>query len=197
MEINNFEKIALWLETIDGIIPDTYYQVEVFKRKKDGNCVDDSQSNTHRSLKKFYPKDVKELIEMKDEIIGLCKDNNARAYIYPSPISKSRMYNALMLDVVTRVATKNYGKPVENLAPSLASKNLSIKYLMFDVDTKDADTLNKVEQIAKEHGFNYQTLPTVNGYHILCLPFNYTIVDLPDNVELKQKCLTLLYYESK
>ena len=134
---------------------------------------------------------------MKDEIIGLCKDNNARAYIYPSPISKSRMYNALMLDVVTRVATKNYGKPVENLAPSLASKNLSIKYIMFDVDTKDANTLNKVEQIAKEYGFNYQILPTVNGYHILCLPFNYTIVDLPDNVELKQKCPTLLYYESK
>lgn len=198
MEINNFKIIADWLDTIEWSAQGNgYYQVEIFKRKKDGNCVNDSQSNHHRSLKKFYPKNIKELLEMEEEIVGLCKDNNARAYIYPSPILKERMYNSLMLDIVTRVATKNFGKPVETLAPSLASNNLFVKYFMFDIDTKDESTLNKVEEIAKEHSYNYRVVPTVNGYHILCLPFNYTIVDIPDNVELKQKCPTLLYYEEK
>lgn len=196
-KINNFKKVALWLGPLEVVVSDGYYQVEIFKRKKDGNCVDDSQSNTHRSLKKFYPKNINELLQLEEEIIRICKDNNARAYIYPSPISQSRMYNSLMLDVVNRVVTKNYGKPVENLAPSLASKNLEVKYFMFDVDSKDDAIVKKVKQIAKDNSVHYQVIPTKNGCHILCLPFNYTTVELPDNVELKQRCPTLLYYEEK
>lgn len=35
---------------------------------------------------------------------------------------------------------------------------------------------------------------TVNGFHVVCKPFNYTTLQLPENVELKTKCMTLLYF---
>lgn len=96
-----------------------------------------------------------------------------------------------MVDLVTR---EEYGVSVEKIMTGQASKCLSNKYLMFDVDTRSKDTLTQLIELIKEHTTEIIVNGTVNGFHVVCKPFNYTTLQLPENVELKTKCMTLLYF---
>lgn len=196
MIIDNFDLIAEWFKGLESN-KDYYIQVEIIQRKKDGVNVGNSTSNDNRSIKKFYPTSVESLLAYKERIIDIVKRNNARAYIYPAYISKKQVYHKLLLDLVSKVTLENFDKPVENLAPALCSQCLTSKYLIFDVDSKDPDKLKTTLDAVSSLSKSITVLNTVNGFHILCKPFNYTEIDWDSDVELKTKNLTLLYYENE
>lgn len=102
-----------------------------------------------------------------------------------------------MLDLTAKITSDNFDKPVENLAPALCSKCLTSKYLIFDVDSKDPDKLKTIKDAVSSLSKSITVLNTVNGFHILCKPFNYTKIDWDSDVELKTKNPTLLYYENE
>lgn len=56
------------------------------------------------------------------------------------------------------------------------------------------DTLIQLIELIKEHTTEIMVNHTVNGFHVVCKPFNYTTLQLPEKVELKTKCMTLLYF---
>lgn len=196
MIIDNFDLIAEWFNGLEWN-KDYYIQVEIIQRKKDGVDVGNSTSNDNRSIKKFYPTSVESLLKYKDRIIDICRRNNARAYIYPAYISKKQVYHKLLLDLTAKITSDNFDKPVENLAPALCSKCLTSKYLIFDVDSKDLDKLKTIKDAVSSLSKSITVLNTVNGFHILCKPFNYTKIDWDSDVELKTKNPTLLYYENE
>lgn len=196
MIIDNFDLIAEWFKGLESN-KDYYMQVEIIQRKKDGVNVGNSTSNDNRSIKKFYPTSVESLLAYKERIIDIVKRNNARAYIYPAYISKKQVYHKLLLDLVSKVTTENFDKPVENLAPALCSQCLTSKYLIFDVDSKDPDKLKTTLDAVSSLSKSITVLNTVNGFHILCKPFNYTEIEWGSDVELKTKNPTLLYYENE
>lgn len=196
MIIDNFDLIAEWFKGLESN-KDYYMQVEIIQRKKDGVNVGNSTSNDNRSIKKFYPTSVGSLLAYKERIIDIVKRNNARAYIYPAYISKKQVYHKLLLDLVSKVTTENFDKPVENLAPALCSQCLTSKYLIFDVDSKDPDKLKTTLDAVSSLSKSITVLNTVNGFHILCKPFNYTEIEWDSDVELKTKNPTLLYYENE
>ena len=196
MIIDNFDLIAEWFKDLESN-KDYYMQVEIIQRKKDGVNVGNSTSNDNRSIKKFYPTSVESLLAYKERIIDIVKRNNARAYIYPAYISKKQVYHKLLLDLVSKVTSENFDKPVENLAPALCSRCLTSKYLIFDVDSKDPDKLKTTLDAVSSLSKSITVLNTVNGFHILCKPFNYTEIDWNSDVELKTKNPTLLYYENE
>ena len=196
MIIDNFDLIAEWFKGLESN-KDYYMQVEIIQRKKDGVNVGNSTSNDNRSIKKFYPTSVESLLTYKERIIDIVKRNNARAYIYPAYISKKQVYHKLLLDLVSKVTTENFDKPVENLAPALCSQCLTSKYLIFDVDSKDPDKLKTTVDAVSSLSKSITVLNTVNGFHILCKPFNYTEIEWGSDVELKTKNPTLLYYENE
>lgn len=196
MIIDNFDLIAEWFKGLESN-KDYYMQVEIIQRKKDGVNVGNSTSNDNRSIKKFYPTSVESLLAYKERIIDIVKRNNARAYIYPAYISKKQVYHKLLLDLVSKVTSENFDKPVENLAPALCSQCLTSKYLIFDVDSKDPDKLKTTLDAVSSLSKSITVLNTVNGFHILCKPFNYTEIEWGSDVELKTKNLTLLYYENE
>lgn len=196
MIIDNFDLIAEWFKGLESN-KDYYMQVEIIQRKKDGVNVGNSTSNDNRSIKKFYPTSVESLLAYKDRIIDIVKRNNARAYIYTAYISKKQVYHKLLLDLVSKVTTENFDKPVENLAPALCSQCLTSKYLIFDVDSKDPDKLKTTLDAVSSLSKSITVLNTVNGFHILCKPFNYTEIEWDSDVELKTKNPTLLYYENE
>jgi hypothetical protein len=196
MIIDNFDLIAEWFRGLESN-KDYYMQVEIIQRKKDGVNVGNSTSNDNRSIKKFYPTSVESLFAYKDRIIDIVKRNNARAYIYPAYISKKQVYHKLLLDLVSKVTSENFDKPVENLTPALCSQCLTSKYLIFDVDSKDPDKLKTTLDAVSSLSKSITVLNTVNGFHILCKPFNYTEIEWGSDVELKTKNPTLLYYENE
>lgn len=196
MIIDNFDLIAEWFKGLESN-KDYYMQVEIIQRKKDGVNVGNSTSNDNRSIKKFYPTSVESLLAYKERIIDIVKRNNARAYIYPAYISKKQVYHKLLLDLVSKVTSENFDKPVENLAPALCSQCLTSKYLIFDVDSKDPDKLKTTLDTVSSLSKSITVLNTVNGFHILCKPFNYTEIECGSDVELKTKNPTLLYYENE
>ena len=196
MIIDNFDLIAEWFKGLESN-KDYYMQVEIIQRKKDGVNVGNSTSNDNRSIKKFYPTSVESLLAYKERIIDIVKRNNARAYIYPAYISKKQVYHKLLLDLVSKVTSENFDKPVENLAPALCPQCLTSKYLIFDVDSKDPDKLKTTLDAVSSLSKSITVLNTVNGFHILCKPFNYTEIEWGSDVELKTKNPTLLYYENE
>ena len=64
--------------------PDDFYFVQIIKRFKDNPNDDRSQGNYHAKswfLKGYRIRSVDELLKLKPEIIKICHENNARAYI--------------------------------------------------------------------------------------------------------------------
>ena len=80
MEINNFDLI---LDQLSFNNRDEFYFVQVIQRRKDGNEGLHVRSG-YRLIKSYYIYSKQELIDLKDRIIELCRNNNARAYINPN-----------------------------------------------------------------------------------------------------------------
>ena len=80
MEINNFDLI---LDQLSFNNRDEFYFVQVIQRRKDGNEGLHVRSG-YRLIKSYYIYSKQELIDLKDRIIELCRNTNARAYINPN-----------------------------------------------------------------------------------------------------------------
>lgn len=198
MNIDNFDAIIEWLSNKEINEEDSYLQVELFQRAKDGNGSAKEVENTRsKAIKKYYPKNVEELRKIRDNVIDLCKKNNARAYIFPSFISKKKVYHILLKDLVEKITSNNYSKPVESLASSLASKGLVNSYFIIDIDTLDRDILSYYETYLQENNIKYCLNFTPNGYHIVSEGFNITKIEIKENVEFKSKNMTVLCYQTE
>lgn len=193
MAINNFQRIGEWLDRIPHA-PEDYLQVEIIWRKKDGLPVKGGGDDERRTIRKYFFKSVEELLSSEDQIIQFCNTNRARAYIYASFISKRKVYHALLKRLVDKVTANQYDLSVDRLVTGLAPKCLVSKYLMFDVDVKDLETLYEVCEMVERNWSLPMEINTKNGYHVLCRPFDYTKIVLPPGVEQKSKCMTLLYH---
>ena len=80
--IDNFDKVARMMEFNSD---DDFYFVQIIKRFKDNKGDNKFQGNYHGGA--WYPfkgirvRSAEELISLKPQIIKMCDDNNARAYI--------------------------------------------------------------------------------------------------------------------
>ena len=79
--VDNFDLCA---KLLDINSDDDFHFVQIIKRKKDNPYDDTTQGNYHAGgwyLKSWRVHSADELYALKDEIIQMCEDNNARAYI--------------------------------------------------------------------------------------------------------------------
>ena len=90
----------------------------------------------------------------------------------------------------------NFGRLLNRMAMSAAavaeaSDHRGRRWL-FDVDTTDKRVVREVEDVCVS-GY-VATLPTVNGYHVIAeRTFNAKALVLPENVDLKENAMTLIY----
>ena len=81
VKIDNFDKVANLMEYKSD---DDFYFVQIIKRYKD-NPHDDKSKGNYRGgawyLNSWRIKNVNELMALKQTIIKICHDNNARAYV--------------------------------------------------------------------------------------------------------------------
>lgn len=193
IQCNNIDEVGYWFQNLPRGKYD-YIQVEIIQRRKDGATEYRGDQPESRTIRKFFLKDPEELWAKAADIRKICIANKARAYVYPSYVNRKKVYHEILRKMVDLVTREEYGVSVEKITTGQASKCLSNKYLMFDVDTRSKDTLTQLIDQIKEHTTEIIVNGTVNGFHVVCKPFNYTTLQLPENVELKTKCMTLLYF---
>lgn len=206
MVTDNFDKVAKFM---DFSSPDDFYFLQIIQRKKDGN-EDGKGNNRARLIKAYYVKSAQHLLEKKDKIIELCKNNNARAYI---TINKRSFFKVscgcqqvlakLIMEGSTHQAPRVWDHVCGEL-PALSGKNL---YRLIDVDEPDnmstiIDVINKCRGNEEQNRIK-EIFPTQHGCHIVTSKFDteqfkqeLAILNI-DAPTIMRDALTLVYYEPK
>lgn len=206
--VDNFDKIAEWIDkqmAANGQEGDCYY-LQLLRRQADdpkivGKPDPKYHGNMHsRSIKDYLIKSSKHLMDVKDDIIALCKMFNVRAYIRLN----KRNYKNIALEMLKHIAEQcasgeTYSSPFHLVASACgqccqAGKDktwvvdVDKEYLPYEEEIKEmildcqpydkriqwyidsfGATVEKARDLVKTE---FLVLPTKNGKHIICQPFN-------------------------
>lgn len=184
MVIDNFDKIRQYL-TFDE---DDFYFVQIIQRKKDGNPDLVSSNNNYRKVKSFHIQSLEDFDRRRKSIMDLCRQNNARAYIYMN----RRNFCSVAIDNAIEILTnfklgtpKKAKESYDSCCSKYCKPHIKKKFLV-DVDTKDEATLNEFIRIVNScrSEFNkdgiydvctrnvLDVIPTKNGFHLFTVGFD-------------------------
>ena len=206
--VDNFDKIAEWIDkqmASNGQEGDCYY-LQLLRRQADDPKIDGKpdpkyHGNMHsRSIKDYLIKSSEHLMDVKDDIIALCKMFNVRAYIRLN----KRNYKNIALEMMKHIAEQcasgeTYSSPFHLVASACgqccqAGKD---KTWLLDIDKEDLpyeeeikemildcqpydkkiqwyiDTMGVTAENAHELVKDeFFIVPTKHGKHIVCPPFD-------------------------
>jgi len=216
MIVDNFELIK---QLLTFKSEDEFYHLQILKRKKDCLEHERGQNNNARCIKTYYIKNLDYLDSKKDEIIGLCRMFNARAYINLNTKSFEKAALQTIKTVVDRTIFKQYEhvyRAYETVVGG-AEVNIGDKKWIIDIDTKDKEIILKtVFEISKCQSSQpkvgestsgtavYQNtidlIPTLHGVHVITHPFNLKQIEpfkalYPFDIQRNNP--TLLYFNKK
>ena len=201
-EINNFDLI---LDQLSFNSKDEFYFVQIIQRKKDGNDGLHVR-NGYRLIKSYYIYSKQELIDLKDRIIELCKNNNARAYINPNVRNAKEVALECIKKYADLVLNDNsfMGNNIwDSSCGSVRAKGYKALWII-DVDNiEHLETIKNIINLCQGtpgERIKY-VVPTVHGCHLITYGFNRTefIERLRDSnieyVDIHKDNPTLLYYD--
>ena len=193
--INNFRQIT---EFIQFNNEDDFYHVQILKRKKDNP---ELNSNSY-TVRTYCIRSKDQLVYKMDEIINLCKSNNARAYINLTRRSFEKCAFHTLKKITDQIMNKDY-KSVRNAFDSVCGAYSAgkQKYWIIDVDSKGIDGLNEINNIIYDINTNclpegnkeVLVLDTKNGYHLITIPFNVMQWSGRDKYDLHKDNPTILF----
>jgi len=194
MEIDNFNLIGGLLNFTE---PGDFYFIQIIKRRSDDKEMTESQ----RLIKSIYVDSFDKFYEKKEYIIKYCKDNNARAYIRLNKRNDEKIALQMLKHLAIQIANKQY--TCHNLYESvcgLYSSDPEKKWLL-DIDDKITDLVPIMEFIneLKPEGYKIKTIvPTKQGRHIICTPFDVqTFRSKYSDILIHKDNPTLLYYSDE
>lgn len=201
--IDNFDTIRSNLKFNNK---NEFYFVQIIQRKKDGNA-GLRVRNGYRLIRSFYVYSREEFDSLKDRIITLCKNNNARAYINPNVRNAQEVAMECIKKYADLVSNNNafMGNSIwDSCCGSTRAKGYKALWVV-DVDNPDEEVLKQVVNIIKscrhsDH-FRISVLNTVNGFHIITNGFDSRqfAQELEakgiDKVDIHKNNPTLLYYD--
>lgn len=175
-DINNFKLINKYLSFLnDG----DFYFLQVLKRRKDNpGMTGDSQV-----IKNYYIYGYDTFLGIENEVIKLCLDNNARAYIRLNKRNNKKIALQCLKKTTDLIINEDY-KAVKNVYESVCGEyhNDIDKKWIVDIDGihlkyKDEiyKIINELHQQIIDPNKPYRILgeiPTKNGFHIITNPFN-------------------------
>ncbi len=165
--VDNFDLVASLMNFNSD---DDFYFVEVIKRKKDNP----NDAFRYRQFITYYwIKSIDELQSKKQEIMDICLQNNARAYIYMNPRS-AKVVNDYAKKLMVKFAQKGkgYGKyrGHEIEFASGQHKDWDSRPISFlDIDSTDKNIFDQVHKILDAYGITPMAEYTTpnGGLHIL------------------------------
>ena len=216
MEVNNFKAIADFIHdnffeymtysTDSSYIAQYFWHIQIMIRYKDNpelvESLNKNKGNTNRSFMDLYIHSDRELLKNEEFIKRICESVGARAYINLSPKSYQKAAKNAMMNITDAICTENWRRARTAFKSAVAKAN-DKKLFMVDFDEKDQWLLDgAIECVNKAKEKNdtrdkivLEVLPTKNGYHIICLPFNVDkLMMMDENLDIKKDALTLLYF---
>jgi hypothetical protein len=175
--MNNLEIISPLLNFND---PDKFYFIQIYKRRKDNPDMDKDMIvlenysiSTSEQLDKAFPRLKK-----------ICDDNNARAYIRLNRRSHKKVALNMMVRLAKMIESEQYN--VKNIYWSVSGEFQAEedKTWLLDIDWIDYEGDRGIEnlKILESRISDLQSeagkiplltkIPSKNGYHIICRPFN-------------------------
>jgi hypothetical protein len=199
MKINNLSIIKPLLKWDD---PNDFYFVQILRRKKENP--EDTSYNT--VIATYYIGSMEKLDKVFPEMILLAKCHNARVYINLNRRNYEQLGLQMLKKVTDCLITQSY-KDVRNAYNSVCGSFHVEKPKKWVIDT-DGYTPQQIEKmkniIAELGGAVYETIPTLNGMHLITNPFNThdfgkkwtaeSSMNLPD---IQKNSPTLLYYSNE
>jgi len=167
--VNNFKQIGKLLSFPDE---NAFYFLEIIKRRKENPEMDRHQ----RLIKDFYIFSLDEFDKLKEKLITLCDENNARAYFRLNRRDAKKLaflYNERLAKLLT---TEDY-KSVPKIYASVVGKfhQDPDKKWLIDIDFVDhIDVDNMVafiNALQPEGNKVVAEIPTKNGVHLITTPF--------------------------
>lgn len=202
MKIDNFKQLR---EHLIFHNPNEFYFLQIIQRKKDGN-EGMHVRNGYRLIRSYYIYSLEEFDSLESRIKELCENNNARAYINPNVRNAQEVALGCIRKYADLVAG-NCAFQGNNIWNSMCGSTKARGYKslwVVDVDCKEEFYLNKVIEIISQCRYNddftLYTVPTLNGYHILCNGFDTKqfkdfLRDAGlDSIDIHKDNPTLLYY---
>jgi len=175
---NNFNIIRNFLDFSN---PDTYYFLQILKRRKDNPNMDKDMV----VIDDVFIYSLEQFNRMEDEIIKTCTAHNARAYFRLNKRSMKKSGMMMLKRVTDLIISENY-KAIKNAYSSVSGEFHADEDKKWIVDIDNFDN-TKLGQSLRTHAI-YQNLeilqretnreplmeiiPTKNGLHIITRPFN-------------------------
>lgn len=174
--IDNFEQIKSLMKFENN---NEFFYLQILQRRKDNN--EDKLDRNVRLIKSYYISSIKHLDEIKDEIIGLCKYFNARAYINLNKRNYEKCALQTARLILDQVANKDFksSKKAFNSACGRYSSDSDKKWIL----DYDNGMIRKSQLKGLRHMLKHvqptniedkiiDVIPTKNGCHIITKPFN-------------------------
>ena len=185
--------------------PNTYYKFVVLLREKDGKTLLQSYNKKELIVRQWLVDSQEKLDEMLPDMITFAKLFGGRLYVttdrksvYKTLFYMQDMINAYIKQMFcgsrTEISVKQLNKLLASASSSSECTDGNKKWL-YDVDTKDPKTVGEVVIHCKS---NYVCFETKNGYHIIAdRTYDAHKEPLPENVEVKDNGLALVYYNDE
>ena len=175
--MNNFENIRKMISFPDE---NAFYFLQILKRRKDNPGMDKDMV----VLENYSISTQVQLDRALPRIQKICDDNNARAYIRLNRRSHKKVALNMMVRLAKMIESEQYN--AKNIYWSVSGEFSAEedKTWLLDVDWIDyeneegkrkLDTIeNVIVNLQKETGRTpmLNKIPSKNGYHIICRPFN-------------------------
>ena len=175
--IHNFNVIENFMQFEKG----TFYKFECLVRNTDGENIlyEEGFSKTNKNIlvKSWYVDNLEYYNKIKQEMIKMCNLTGARLYITLDRKSNVKLVQELIHALTDTLCDMIQGKEIgiKSLSKIFASKtsvketsDKKFKTIMFDVDTKDVDTLDCIQLYIENKGQKPYILETKKGYHVFC-----------------------------
>lgn len=201
--INNFEQIRGFLDFSN---PDTYYFIQILKRRKDNPDMDKDMS----VIDDIFIYSVEQFDRMEKEIIKTCIDYNARAYFRVNKRSMKKTALQMLKRVTDLIISENY-KAVKSAFSSVSGEFHADddKKWIVDIDNFDKSKMGEslralsiyqnLEELQKESKREplMEVVPTKNGVHIITRPFNLQkFKQMYPEIDVHKDNLTILFCNS-
>lgn len=185
---------------------DQFYFLQILQRKKDGpgpNGIACGSNNKARAVKSYCVTSVEMLDRISVEIRHLCEYFNARAYFYPARRSFRKVAMRNMVLLANNISEGNYSHAKTDYWSACGTTEIEKLYLV-DVDYDKCDD-ERVVDIRDEIELNVRSgapvgqrirlcVPTKNGIHFICTPFDVaSFKERYSDVDVHKSNPTVLY----
>ncbi len=197
-EINNFNEIYNYIEEMD-LQDNEFIFLQILQRKKDGNdrCTKNSQV-----IKNYFVYNLDYLKKKQDQIIELCNEYNARAYIRLNRRHDYKIALTMLEDLAGMLKHNCFAKTksiYEHACGSCHSE--PAKTWIVDLDGDDVDKVDIIAEVIDglrprevENKIKLR-LNTLNGIHLITSAFDLqTFKKTFPDIDVHKDNPTLLYY---